>query len=138
MPYNIAVTSSDGEHVDLHLGQAGAFYILRADEVSGDWKILEKKESAFSPPRGGEKAPGNCRSGGRHENMMARINSITELLEGCAYLLTAKIGPKPCDLLKRSGITALESPSDIGEAVLKLNIYHRKFGKLNKEHLHGK
>lgn len=127
MPYNIAVTSSDGEHVDLHLGQADAFYILQADEVSGDWKILEKKEASPSPPRGG-----------RHENMMARINSITELLEGCTYLLTAKIGPKPCDLLKRSGITALESPPDIGEAVLKLNIYHRKFGKLNKEHLHGK
>jgi predicted Fe-Mo cluster-binding NifX family protein len=133
MPYNIAVTSSDGEHVDVHFGHAGFFHILQVDEKSGAWKILEKKElSSASPCSQGEDCNAGC-GGSKHENMMVKINTVTALLEGCAYLLTAKIGPKPSDLLRYAGITALESPPDIGEAVSRLNKYHLKYGNINKE-----
>jgi predicted Fe-Mo cluster-binding NifX family protein len=133
MPYNIAVTSSDGKQVDIHFGHADFFHILQIDEKSGDWKILEKKEFSFvSPCSQGEDCNAGC-GGNKHENMMAKINTVTTLLAGCKYLLTAKIGPKPSDLLKHAGITALESPPDIGEAVSRLNKYHLKYGNINKE-----
>jgi predicted Fe-Mo cluster-binding NifX family protein len=133
MPYNIAVTSSGGNRVDLHFGHAGAFYILQIDEASGAWKILEKRELPVpSSCAAGEGCGTGCGEN-RHENMISRIKTVTELLRGCTYLLTAKIGPKPSDLLKHSGITALEAPFEIEEAIPKLNKYHLKYGNINKE-----
>jgi predicted Fe-Mo cluster-binding NifX family protein len=133
MSYNIAVTSSNGEQVDLHFGHTDFFYILRIDEEKGAWKILEKKElPASSACSGGEGCNTGC-ARSRHENMMARMKTVTELLAGCEYLLTAKIGPKPGDLLRHAGITALESPPDISAAVSQLNKYHLKYGHINKE-----
>jgi predicted Fe-Mo cluster-binding NifX family protein len=133
MSYNIAVTSSNGNQIDLHFGHTGFFYILRIDEESDTWKILEKKElPASSDCSGGEGCNTGC-GGNRHEDMMNRIKTVTELLAGCEYLLTAKIGPKPGDLLQHAGITALESPPDISAAVSKLNKYHLKYGRINKE-----
>jgi predicted Fe-Mo cluster-binding NifX family protein len=133
MSYNIAVTSSDGKRVDLHFGHAESFYILQVDAESGGWEILEKKElHAAASCSGGDDC--NAAGGGhKHENMMARIKLVVESLDGCSYLLTAKVGPKPSDLLQRSGITALESPPDIHEAVARLNKYHLKYGNINKE-----
>jgi predicted Fe-Mo cluster-binding NifX family protein len=155
MPYNIAVTSSHGDQVDLHFGRADAFYILQIDEESGSWKILEKKELPPSftcagrerrPTAAGRPDPvigtggEGCISGcgeNRHESMMARIKMAADLLVGCIYLLTAKIGPKPSDLLKHAGITALEAPFEIKEAIPKLNRYHLKYGKINQERKNG-
>ncbi|MDR0654792.1 MAG: hypothetical protein LBG22_00625 [Treponema sp.] len=133
MPYNIAVTSSSGEYVDLHFGQAEGFYIFEVDERTGVLKVLERKD--VGPDSAGSAV--NC-AGNRHENMMARINTITELLAGCTYLLTAKIGPKPSDVLRHAGITALESPADLSAAVSQLNKYHLKYGYINQERDHGK
>lgn len=133
MPYAIAVTSSDGKQVDLHFGHAEHFYILQVDENLGTWEILERKELPASSFCSKEEGCDSAGGGNRHENMMSRIKKVADILEGCAYLLTAKIGPKPGDLLKRWGIAALESPLDIGEAVSKLNLYHRKYGTINKE-----
>jgi predicted Fe-Mo cluster-binding NifX family protein len=133
MSYNIAITSSDGNQIDLHFGHADFFYILRIDEESETWKILEKKELPASLAcSGGEGCNTGC-GGDRHENMVARIKTIEELLAGCQYLLTARIGPKVSDLLRHAGITALESPPDISVAVSKLNKYHLKYGHINKE-----
>jgi predicted Fe-Mo cluster-binding NifX family protein len=133
MPYNIALTSSNGKQVDTHFGHADDFYILQVDEESGAWEILEKKAlPASSASATGDDCNDGCGEK-RHEKMMSRIETVKNILEGCTYLLTAKIGPKPCDLLRHSGITALESPPDIGEAILKLNKYHLKYGNINKE-----
>jgi predicted Fe-Mo cluster-binding NifX family protein len=132
MSYTIALTSSDGKQVDIHFGHAENFYILQIDEESVAWEILEKKALPVSSACStGEGCNDGC-GGNKHENMMARIKAVTDILAGCAYLLTAKIGPKPSDLLRRSGITALESPPDIGEAVQKLNKYHLKYGTMYK------
>jgi predicted Fe-Mo cluster-binding NifX family protein len=132
MPYNIVITSTDGKYIDLHFGHADFFYILRIDERSGAWQVIEKKElSVSSACAGGENCNTGC-AGSRHENMMARIKTVTKLLAGCKYLLTAKIGPKPSDLLRHEGITALESPPDINEAVAKLNKYHLKYGRIKE------
>ncbi|MDR1277883.1 MAG: hypothetical protein LBK02_03955 [Treponema sp.] len=135
MPYNIAVTSSDGERVDLHFGHAGLFYILEVDEKTGAFTVLDKKEAPRALTDTAEQNAGNCGGcgGSRHENMMARINAIIETIASCAYLLTARIGPKPAELLRRAGISALESPREINEAVAKLNKYHLKYGNINKE-----
>jgi predicted Fe-Mo cluster-binding NifX family protein len=133
MPYNIAVCSTDGRYIDLHFGHTNVFYILQIDDKTGKWEILEKKELPVSSVcSGGENCNTGC-NGNRHENMMARIKTVTELLVGCKYLLTARIGPKPGDLLRHAGITALESPPDISAAVSKLNLYHLKYGNVNKE-----
>jgi predicted Fe-Mo cluster-binding NifX family protein len=144
MNYKIALCSSDGTRIDLHFGHTKKFFVAAIDAETGLWSFLETKELPLSPDcREGEGcAP--CAGGDavwvnhRHENMMARVKDAVSLMDGCLYLLTVKIGPKMADLLKRSGITALESPPDINEAVAKLNKYHLKYGNINKEKNHGK
>jgi hypothetical protein len=139
MSYRIALCSSGGTCIDLHFGHTTQFFVAEVDEATGLWNFLETKELPPAPDcQEGE----GCASCGnkdaasvniRHENMMARIQGVVSLLDGCAYLLAVRIGPKMADMLKRSGITALESPPDIDEAVAKLNKYHLKYGNINKE-----
>jgi predicted Fe-Mo cluster-binding NifX family protein len=131
MPYRIALTSSDGNRIDLHFGHTDLFHILQVNEETGVWKALEWRSlpeeirEDAGPDHGGG---GGC--SGHHDE---RLNRVISLLSDCRYLLTFRIGKKPHAFLQRAGITALESPPDISTAVSKLNAYHLKYGNVNKE-----
>jgi predicted Fe-Mo cluster-binding NifX family protein len=132
MLYNIALTSSDGKQVDLHFGHAVFFHIIQVDERTGLWKAVEQRdlpETTCGDTGFDCGARGGC-SGHNDE----RLNRVIGVLSDCRYLLTSRIGKKPHAVLQRAGITALESPPDIGEAVSRLNKYHLKYGNINKEH----
>jgi predicted Fe-Mo cluster-binding NifX family protein len=130
MAYNVAVTTSDGTHVDLHFGRAVEFQIIEVDENTANWKNVGKRIIPEEGPLPAAEVKtggiacnpaGGC--GGRGHTVEAVMRAVS-VIQDCPYLLTAKIGPKPSDVLKHSGITALESPYDISEAITKLNKYH--------------
>jgi predicted Fe-Mo cluster-binding NifX family protein len=117
MVYRIAVTSSDGKNIDLHFGRAEFFRIL---EVIGEsWNFLESR-AVEKPGEAG------C---GCHGHAAELAGRTAKIIHDCTYLLTAKIGPKPAELLRKHGITALEAPLDLALSVLKLNEYRKKQGK---------
>jgi predicted Fe-Mo cluster-binding NifX family protein len=98
----IAVTTSDGVSVDLHFGGCREFYIYDENAV-----LTGKRKYGHSVDwHGGE-----------------GVREVLELLGGCSYLLTAKIGGRPHSLLKRAGITALEAPADIAGAIARVVEY---------------
>jgi predicted Fe-Mo cluster-binding NifX family protein len=121
MSYKIAVTSTDGIHINMHFGQADSFHILEIDELDNRWHDIEFRqvpdiESNIS-------APDRPSCNGRNET---RLNAIAVLLSDCAYLLTEKIGLIPYRVLQRQGITSLETPGKLDAVVEKLNAYHIK------------
>lgn len=141
MPYKIAVTSSDGEHIDLHFGMANSFLILQVDEDTGAWefqdarKIPKRSEAALggdAAPGCGESASGCGGGGGGCGHQEDRLQSVIDTLSDCRYVFTAQIGKKPFTFLQRAGITALETPSEISFAVSKLNVYHKKQANIKR------
>ena len=117
MAYRIAITSSDGEKIDLHFGQTKTFSIVEVDEETGEWRLLESRTAADDPSCG---QSSGC--AGSHE----RLTATAALLSGCQYLLTAKIGPKPQSFLQHAGITVLEAPPTLDAAIPPLTAYRRK------------
>jgi predicted Fe-Mo cluster-binding NifX family protein len=137
MPYKIALTSSDEETVDRHFGQTDKFQILEVHEDTGAWNFLElrkldpEKETSCQAEGAGCGQGTGCGAG--HGHLAARLDSVIKIIFDCKYLLTLKIGPKPHEVLKRAGITALESPADLSLAISKLNSYHLKYAEINQE-----
>lgn len=120
MTYRIAVTSSDGEHIDQHFGQANQFDIIEVDEEKNAWEKIENRSSVIG--KDVVVVCGASCNGHKHDS----IEEVINLLADCKYLLTGKIGKHPYSALQRAGITALESPFSIHMAVGKLNQYHKK------------
>jgi len=119
MKYNIAVTTSAGDTVDLHFGQADSFSIYTVDPESGEYALSEKRvvdESDFCGIRQSENS-------GCSACNDARWEYIAKLISDCNYLLTVKIGNQPHRTLLRYGISALETPYPLAYAVKKLNEY---------------
>jgi predicted Fe-Mo cluster-binding NifX family protein len=130
MSYKIALTSSDRSAIDLHFGHTRQFDILEINENSGDWELLERRDLEPESPQdcpSPDSSCDGCGSGLGHQD--GRLRSVIETLSDCAYILTAKIGPKPQAVLKQAGITALESPPGIAQAVQRLNAYRKRFIK---------
>jgi len=137
MPYKIAVTSTDGQAVNEHFGRAGQFYIYEVDD-GGGYSLTELRSVQPQSEVHGGRRQGGCagerpdeiRGGCSHDE--AGIKPLIGALSGCRYVLTAQIGKRPQMLLKRAGITALESPQDLSEAVGKLHKYHIKINRREK------
>jgi nitrogen fixation protein NifB len=124
MSYRVAVTSSDGNLIDMHFGQTRYFHVIQIEEETCDWQEIELRavdEEAVSEQQGGDYESGSC-SG--HNDVL--LNYIGDLLNDCTYLLTEKIGKKPYKILQQKGINSLESPYDLKEAIEKLNKYYIK------------
>jgi predicted Fe-Mo cluster-binding NifX family protein len=136
MPYKIALTSSDGKNIDLHFGHAENFLIAEVDEQQGSWKILESRALPHEADNCSA-ANANCSASTGctgHGHQDGRLLSVISAISDCTYILTAKIGPKPHSVLQKAGITALEAPLDIAEALPKLNTYHLKYFKGREQH----
>jgi predicted Fe-Mo cluster-binding NifX family protein len=129
MPYRVALTSSEHEKIDLHFGHTSSFRIFEIDEKDGSRKFLE--ERTLEPASASCSDDRSPVSGCGHND--ERLAAVVDLLSGCAYILTTRIGPKPQAFLKRFGITALESPPELSAAILKLNVYHVKYAEINRE-----
>jgi predicted Fe-Mo cluster-binding NifX family protein len=135
MSFKVALSSSNGKETDLHFGNTEIFYILSVDEQSGAWELSEQRPVPQVSGCGGSVPEGD--SGGCLGHSDERLDAVIRLLGDCSYVLSARIGRKPHMFLKRAGITALEAPADIDEAISKLTVYHRRYSGINQEHHNG-
>jgi len=125
MNYKIAVTTSTGDTVDVHFGQADNFSVYTVDSENGKYTLSEKRvidEADFCGQPAQDSGCSACND--------ARAEYITKLLSDCTYLLTGKIGARQHSNLLRYGISALETPYPLDFAVKKLNDYK----KLQQKH----
>lgn len=95
-PLRVAVASSDGLHVDQHLGRAERLCIFAA--VPGA-PLLEQRRPAAVPGSPGHDA--------------GRLAGILGLLDGCAAVLALQVGPAFRQELERRGIRVLTGEGPI-------------------------
>ncbi|MDR3289561.1 MAG: hypothetical protein LBT22_09050 [Peptococcaceae bacterium] len=119
--YKIAVTSTDGRKVNQHFGQAALFHIWELEEGQGTPKEIETRQV-----KGAEEATcqGKGQQGCGHDD--EQLKKLAEALADCSYLLTEKIGKRPCVILNRYGLQVLECNVDIEYAIQRLTRYLSK------------
>ena len=89
----IAVTSSDGKHIDTHFGKAERFLVYETG--TGD-PVL--RHEVLAPPYCGGAGPG-------HSLMPDKLAAIASTLGDCRVVVTAMIGDAPREEMERLGIT---------------------------------
>ncbi len=107
----IAITTSDGIHVDTHFGKAERFLVYETD--AGAPRLLgEVPIAAYC----GGSPPG-------HRLMPDKLAAISQALGDCRVVVTAMIGEAPRDELERLGIDVVTITAPVSEAL-------REVGKL--------
>jgi len=96
----VAVTSSDAQVVDMHLGQAPQFLIYGPKD--GAVSLIGTRPAP---------APGSG---------PARWEGVAEILSDCAYLLVASCGQKPREVLQANGLTVIVADGGVDGLVDKL------------------
>jgi nitrogen fixation protein NifB len=98
---NVAVASSTGTHVDLHLGKCSHLLIIGPDE-NGAIGLRETRETP--PPGGGDK----------------RWRTLAETLADCFALVAAAVGDTPRRTLEEQGISVLSANDNVSTTVAAL------------------
>ena len=106
--YFIAVASTDGIVVNSHFGKAGTFHIFG---ITKDNDFVRTEIRKLTPV---------C-EGGDHDDVKLQENAKS--LSDCKYVLVSRIGPRAANVLADEGITAMEIPNIIEEALKKIISY---------------
>ncbi|MBQ9608401.1 MAG: dinitrogenase iron-molybdenum cofactor biosynthesis protein [Lachnospiraceae bacterium] len=106
--YYVAVASSDKIVVNKHFGRADTFHIYGIAE-DNSYKYIEKIE--LTPI---------CEGGNHDENKLVKN---AEELSMCRYVIVSRIGPGASSVLASKGITAMEIPDLIDNAINKVISY---------------
>ena len=101
----VAVVSSDGKVINQHFGKASRFLIFEVDD--GKIRFIEERVSA--PVCGSAE-------NGHSDNSLGRTFS---LISDCKAVLCARIGGGAEEELRKGGITPVEAPYLIEEALIK-------------------
>lgn len=108
--YKVAIASSDGIVVNQHFGRADAFYIYEVEET-GKYRLLEIR--TVTPV---------CNRGNHSDN---ELRDNVSRLKDCKYILVSRIGLGAANVVEQFGITPMELPGMIEEALGKLNTYEQ-------------
>lgn len=108
--YRVAIASTDGSTVNCHYGRAEKFYIYAIDDEEG-FDLLEERH--VNPV---------CLDGSHIQNDMEKS---VKNLNDCKYVAASRIGSGAIQSLTANGITGMELPGDIEEAILKIWKYNR-------------
>lgn len=121
MDYRIAVTSSDGIHVDQHFGRAADFLVLRVRAETGETQSEGRRAvpQADDAVRAESAVTGHDCIGGD----LSRLEETGQMLSDCRYVLTSAIGRRPQSVLLHHGVSALETDGEVTRAVAALNRY---------------
>lgn len=101
--YRVAVATSDGIVVNQHFGHARAFHIYDIKEGQAEKLEIRRSEPACDTGQHDERA------------VLENLNLISD----CQYLLCAKIGTYARLQAEQNGITPLEVPLAVDEALRK-------------------
>lgn len=110
LKYCVAVASTDGETVNTHYGKAETFYIYIVDDSEG-YDLLEKRN--VTPV---------CQDGSHNK---ARMEEHIKQFTDCKYVIASKIGIAAAQALSLAGITGMELPGTIDDAILKVWKYNQ-------------
>lgn len=100
----LAVASIDGYTVDLHFGQANAFYIYEVDDDGirqDDFVGVEKY----------------CNADPTHKFHESRFKGIADALRGCDAVVSVRIGDTPRNALAEVGIAHVEISGPVATAL---------------------
>ena len=114
--YLVAVASTDGETVNRHYGKSEIFYIYSVDDEEG-YEFLEKRL-----------VKAICQDG---KHNIAEMEKHVLNFKDCKYVLASRIGSAAIQTLSAAGITAMELPGSIDEAMLRVWKYNRMQGLFN-------
>ncbi|MDD2501843.1 MAG: NifB/NifX family molybdenum-iron cluster-binding protein [Geobacter sp.] len=107
----IAVTSSDGKHIDTHFGKADRFLVYEVG--TGEPALLYEVQ-----------APRYCGgSGPGHDLMQDKLATIATGLGACRVIVTAMIGESPKEEMDRLGVDVISITgpvTDVLKEVIKL------------------
>ncbi len=117
--YKIAVASTDGITVNEHFGRSKKFFIYFIDENVG-FDLIEERE-----------AESVCMN---QTHLIPKMQEKINLIKDCRYVVTARTGAGALGVLFQNGITSIEFPGEIEEAVLKVCKYNKlmKITGINK------
>lgn len=107
--YKVAVASTDGETINQHYGRASQFYIYSIDEEGYD--LLEIRKTAPA-----------CKDGAHSE---AELKQSAQNLKDCRYIIVSRIGSGAAAVLTSVGLTAMELPGTIDDAMLRVWKYNQ-------------
>ena len=108
--YKVAIASTDGETVNQHYGKAEKFYIYSIDDQVG--YDLEEERHVLPV----------C-MGGAHE--ISRMEKSVLNFTDCRYIVVSRLGAAASAALASAGITAMELPGSIDDAILRVWKYNQ-------------
>ena len=108
--YKVAIASTDGETVNQHYGKAEKFFIYSIDDEVG-YDLVE--ERLVEPV---------CRNGA-HE--ISKMKESVLRFTDCRYIVVSRLGTAASAALAAAGITAMELPGSIDDAILKVWKYNQ-------------
>ncbi|MBQ5999294.1 MAG: dinitrogenase iron-molybdenum cofactor biosynthesis protein [Treponema sp.] len=108
--YLVAAATSDGETINSHYGKASSFYIYYVDDEEG-FDFAEKRE--VTPV---------CQS---ESHIPSQMDKSVKQFADCKYVVASKIGHGAQSALSAQGITGMESPGSVDEAILKIWKYNQ-------------
>jgi predicted Fe-Mo cluster-binding NifX family protein len=114
--YKVAIASTDGESVNLHYGKATKFYIYSIDDEVG-YDLVE--ERLVEPV---------CQDGS-HE--ISKMEESALRFNDCRYIVVSRLGAPASAALTAAGITAMELPGTIDDAILRVWKYNQIQGLFN-------
>ena len=114
--YKVAFASTDGENVNIHYGRADRFFVYVINDEQGYDFVEERKVQPV------------C-MGGSH--LVQQMETSTEQFTDCRYVVASRIGSGASAALTAKGITGMELPGSVEEAVLKIWRYNQIQGLFN-------
>ena len=124
MAYKIAVASSDGKNVDLHLGSSPFLKVYTAEGLS--FQFLEDRNVDVSSEAEGGCQGGGC-SGGNGGGCSGGGNpQSVEIVADCRAVVAAKVGKNARRLLELKAISVFDIEIPVEEALSKITSYYHK------------
>ena len=108
--YKVAIASTDGETVNMHYGKATKFYIYSIDDEVG-YDLVEERQ--VEPV---------CQEG---SHIISKMEESVLRFTDCRYIVVSRLGTAASAALSAAGITAMELPGTIDDAILRVWKYNQ-------------
>lgn len=114
--YKVAFASTDGENVNIHYGKAEKFFVYAIDDEEG-YDFLEER-----------KVQPVCMDG---SHLVQQMEKSTAQFSDCRYVVASRIGSGAASSLAAKGITGMELPGTVEDAILKIWKFNQIQGLFN-------
>lgn len=108
--YKVAIASTNGETVNMHYGKATKFYIYSIDDEVG-YDLVEERQ--VEPV---------CQEG---SHVISKMEESVLRFTDCRYIVVSRLGTAASAALSAAGITAMELPGTIDDAILRVWKYNQ-------------